>query len=60
MLASFIPIVSEKQLTILHFKTFVDNIELLIEAKKIMGNTRDLVKKIGDTKGTFNTNRGTI
>ena len=37
MLASFIPIVSEKQLTILHFKTFVDNIELLIEAKKNNG-----------------------
>ena len=25
-----------------------------------MGNTRDLIKKTGDTKGTFNTNRGTI
>ena len=25
-----------------------------------MGNTRDLIKKIGDIKGTFNTNRGTI
>ena len=37
MLASFNPIVSEKQLTILHFKTFVDNIELLIEAKKNNG-----------------------
>ena len=30
-----------------------------MKLKKI-GNTRDLIKKIGDTKGTFNTNKGTI
>ena len=30
-----------------------------MKLKKI-GNTRDLIKKIRDTKGTFNTNKGTI
>ena len=31
-----------------------------IEEKKRMGNTRDLFKKIRDTKGTFHANMGSI
>ena len=31
-----------------------------IEENSLMGKTRDLFKKIGDTKGTFHTKMGTI
>ena len=41
-------------------KAFLSNQCKEIEEKNRMGNTRDLFKKIRDTKGTFHTKMGTI
>ena len=41
-------------------KTFLSDQCKEIEENNRMGKTRDLFKKIGDTKGTFNARMGTI
>ena len=41
-------------------KAFLSNQCREIEENNRMGNTRDLFKKIRDTKGTFHANRGSI
>ena len=41
-------------------KAFLSNQCKEIEENNIMGKTRDLVKKIRDTKGTFHANMGSI
>ena len=41
-------------------KAFLSNQCKEIEENNRMGNTRDLVKKIRDTKGAFHANMGTI
>ena len=41
-------------------KTFLSEQCKEIEGNNIMGKTRDLFKKIGDTKGTFHTKMGSI
>ena len=41
-------------------KTFLSNQCKEIEEKNNMGKTRDLFKKIGDTKGIFHAKMGTI
>ena len=41
-------------------KAFLNEQGKEIEEKNRMGNTRDLFKKIGDTKGTFHAKMGTI
>ena len=43
-----------------HIKTFLSGQCKEIEESNRMGKTRDLVKKIGDTKGTFHAKMGTI
>ena len=41
-------------------KAFLSDQYKEIEENNIMGKTRDLFKKIGDTKGTFHAKMGTI
>ena len=41
-------------------KAFLSDQCKVIEANNRIGKTRDLVKKIRDTKGTFHTNMSTI
>ena len=41
-------------------KAFLSDQFKAIEENNRMGKTRDLFKKIRDTKGTFHTNKGTI
>src|SRR5574337_461209 len=41
-------------------KAFLSNQCKVIEENNRMGKTRDLIKKIRDTKGTFHTKMGTI
>ena len=41
-------------------KAFLSNQCKEIEGNNRMGKTRDLFKKIGDTKGTFHTKMGTM
>ena len=41
-------------------KDFLSDQRKEIEENKRMGKTRDLLKKIRDTKGTFHTKMGTI
>ena len=43
-----------------HKKAFLSDQCKVIEANNRVGNTRDLFKKIRDTKGTFHAKMGTI
>ena len=51
---------AEFQRIAMRHKAFLSDQCQEIEENNRMGKTRDLFKKIGDTKGTFHANMGTI